>query len=72
MRSKSAMPLQRDDSDERIARLEKLMEEARGKSTPDAAQDPVEHVADAPKPPQVKAIIRKSSRKTAGSGSKSE
>jgi pyrroline-5-carboxylate reductase len=65
------MPLQRDDSDERIARLEKMMEEARGKSTPEAVQEQAEHVVDAAKPPQAKAVIRKSARKTAG-GAKPE
>lgn len=64
------MPLQRDDSEERIARLEKMMEEARSKGAPDAAQEPTEQVADAPKPPPVKAVNRKSSRKAAGGGSK--
>ena len=66
------MPLQRDDSDERIARLEKMMEEARAKSTPEAVPEQAEHVVDAPKPPQAKAVIRKSSRKTAGGGTKPE
>ena len=66
------MPLQRDDSDERIARLEKMMEEARAKSTPEAVPEQAEHVGDAPKPPQAKAVIRKSSRKTAGTGTKPE
>lgn len=65
------MPLQRDDTDERIARLEKLMEEARARSAPDVPQEPVEQVVDAPKPLHAKAVIRKS-RKTAGGGSKPE
>ena len=66
------MPLQRDDTDERIARLEKLMEEARAKSAPDVPQEPAEPVVDAPKPPHAKAAIRKSPRKTVGNASKRE
>jgi hypothetical protein len=60
------MSLQRDDNDERIARLEKMMEEARAKSTPAAAPEPTEQVVDAPKPSQAKAVIRKSTRRPAG------
>ena len=66
------MPVERDDSDERIARLEKMMEEARAKSSPDAAQETTEQVVDVPKPPQAKAGIRKSARKAAGGGTKPE
>jgi hypothetical protein len=60
------MPLQRDDSDERIARLEKMMEEARAKSAPEAVQEQTEQGVDAPKPSHAKAVIRKSTRKSAG------
>jgi hypothetical protein len=66
------MPLQRDDSEERIARLEKMMEEARSKNAPDAVQEQSERVADAPKPAQAKAAVRKPSRKAAGGGTKPE
>jgi hypothetical protein len=48
-----------------------MMEEGRPKVAPDAAQEPTEQVADAPKPPPAKAVIRKSSRK-AGGGAKRE
>ena len=65
------MPVDRDDSDERIARLEKMMEEGRAKSTPDAAEQ-TEQVVDVPKPPQAKAGIKKSARKAAGGGTKPE
>jgi hypothetical protein len=66
------MPLQRDDSDERIARLEKMMEEGRAKSTPDVPREQREQVVDVPKPSHAKAGIRRSARKTARGGAKSE
>jgi hypothetical protein len=64
------MPLNRDDSDERIARLEKMMEEARAKTSADPAIEPPGATGDAPKPsPQAKVVIRRPARKSARRGS---
>jgi hypothetical protein len=66
------MPIQRDDSEERIARLDKLIEEARGKTTNPAADD--ESAAeDSPKAStQAKAGLRKRLPKVAEGGPKNQ
>jgi hypothetical protein len=66
------MPIQRDDNEERIARLDKLMEEARAKTAEPAVEGdgPAE---DSPKASvQAKAGLRKRMPKAAESGAKDE
>lgn len=65
------MPIQRDDSEERIARLEKLLEEARAK-TGEAASDAA-IVEDSPKASApANASIRRPLARPAESGGKDE
>jgi hypothetical protein len=65
------MPLNRDDADERIARLDKLMEEARAKSQDPRRAPAPAPPADAPKSPPVKAAMRKPASKAGRRGPKS-
>jgi len=56
------MTLDRDDADERVARLEKLMREARGKSESGGQSPPA--AADPKRPAPVKATADRSDSRT--------
>ncbi len=68
------MPIDRDDNEERLARLEKLLEEARPKASADVSDaTPPADAVDTPKAsPQAKATLRKPASKRARQSGKND